>query len=150
LANANARAGALRQAEQLLGEVLAVRETQLPAMHVDIFETRMDLAGAWIGQGKLAAAKTLLQETLNAVAQKFPDCGRRRARVELALGTCLASEKQYAEADGLLIKSHTALSQIYGDEHPQTRRAIEQRAKLYEAWNKPEQAAQIRQLLERR
>jgi tetratricopeptide (TPR) repeat protein len=150
LARDNFRLDALAEAERLLREVLAVREKQLPPLHADVFETRLDLATTLLAQDNLTGAKALVQEMLAELAKTVPDGGRRAARAELVLGMCLTAEKQFDEAQRVLIKSQTALSQIYGDSHPRTRRAIEQRAKLYLAWDKPQQAAEMRRLLDRK
>jgi tetratricopeptide (TPR) repeat protein/tRNA A-37 threonylcarbamoyl transferase component Bud32 len=149
LAIALREAGASPEAERHLREVLAVRQEQLPQSHADMFETQLDLAKTIYSQRDIRAAKKLLQDMLDGLAKILPNGGRRVARAEALLGACLASEKDYAGAERLLARSQTALTRIYGQHHAETRRVIEDRAALYEAADKPDQAAELRRLLGR-
>ena len=61
-----------------------------------------------------------------------------------ALGECLTAQKRYAEAEPLLSDSYNQLHSKLGDENKRTVEARQRLAKLYDEWNKPDQAAQFR------
>ena len=61
-----------------------------------------------------------------------------------ALGECLTVQKRYADAEPLLTDSYNELHRKIGDENKRTVEARQRLAKLYDEWNKPEQAAQFR------
>jgi serine/threonine-protein kinase len=61
-----------------------------------------------------------------------------------ALGECLTAQKRYAEAEPLLADSYNQLHTKIGDQNKRTIEARQRLAKLYDDWNKPEQAARFR------
>jgi len=61
-----------------------------------------------------------------------------------ALGECLAAQKRYAEAEPLLTDSYNELHSKLGDQNKRTIEARQRLAKLYDDWNKPDQAARFR------
>jgi len=61
-----------------------------------------------------------------------------------ALGECLTAQKRYAEAEPLLTDSYNQLHTKIGDQNKRTIEARQRLAKLYDDWNKPEQAARFR------
>lgn len=61
-----------------------------------------------------------------------------------ALGECLTAQKRYAEAEPLLTDSYNELHSKLGDQNERTIEARQRLAKLYDDWNKPEQAARFR------
>ncbi|MFN2624135.1 MAG: protein kinase [Chthoniobacterales bacterium] len=61
-----------------------------------------------------------------------------------ALGECLTVQKRYADAEPLLTDSYNKLQSKAGDENKRTVEARQRLAKLYDDWNRPEQAARFR------
>jgi hypothetical protein len=59
----------------------------------------------------------------------------------------LTIEQRYNEAEPLLVGSYESLKHSQGPSNPRTRLALQRLANLYEAWNKPEQAAPYRALI---
>jgi hypothetical protein len=56
----------------------------------------------------------------------------------------LTAQKRYDDAESLLVKSYNELKAKLGNQDKRTTEARQRLAKLYEDWNKPEQAAQFR------
>lgn len=66
--------------------------------------------------------------------------------MRLDLGRCLLGVGEYEEAETPLLNSHAALEERWGNENDQTQAAIQALVELYEAWDKPTNAAQYRKL----
>ena len=60
------------------------------------------------------------------------------------LGYCLVQLKQFQEAERVLIEAEERLERTARFDHPWTRLTRERLAELYDAWDKPEQAAEWR------
>jgi serine/threonine-protein kinase len=69
------------------------------------------------------------------------------AQANSALGECLTIEKRYQEAEPLLRDNYDSLKNSQGVSNPRTRISLQRLVNLYEAWNKPDQAAPYRALL---
>jgi tetratricopeptide (TPR) repeat protein len=63
---------------------------------------------------------------------------------ESALGECLIAQQRYAEAEPLLTDGYTGLIWKLGEKDLRTIEARQRLAKLYDAWDKPEQAVLFR------
>jgi hypothetical protein len=63
---------------------------------------------------------------------------------ESALGECLTAEKRFAEAETLLTSGYAGMKSTWGDKDPRVREGRQRLVKLYDAWQKPEQAARYR------
>jgi hypothetical protein len=90
----------------------------------------------------------LLREYLEIRQKTLPAGHWQIAVAESQLGGCLTLADRYEEAEALLLRSHDVLNSLAANPTPAQRNAIErnvQRAvQLYEAWDKPEQAARWR------
>jgi hypothetical protein len=60
------------------------------------------------------------------------------------LGSCLAGQRRYAEAETFLRRGHTALVTALGEDRRKTREARQRLAALYEAWGLPPEGAAAR------
>ncbi|MGH9940356.1 MAG: tetratricopeptide repeat protein, partial [Blastocatellia bacterium] len=60
------------------------------------------------------------------------------------LGECLTLLKRYAEAERLLNESYTGFQLVRGEKSVAMVQARQRWVKLYEAWGKPDKAAQFR------
>ena len=56
----------------------------------------------------------------------------------------MTERKHYDEAELLLIASYNDLKESQGEHTPRTVEALKRLARLYDAWKKPDQAAQYR------
>lgn len=94
--------------------------------------------------GRAAEGEPFLREAL-AVREKVAAKGDFIvAHTSSMLGECLTAQKRFAEAEPLLLTSYDDLKAKLGDQHRRTVDARQRLAKLYEDWNKPEQAAPFR------
>jgi tetratricopeptide (TPR) repeat protein len=56
-------------------------------------------------------------------------------------GNCLVALGRYPEAERRLLEAHAVLAAAYADDHPSTRLAAADAARLYEAWGRPGEVA---------
>lgn len=106
--------------------------------------TSITLALAMTRNGKAAEAESYLREALVIRKKTLPADDAMITHTASILGECLTAQKRYAEAEPLLVESYHELKAKLGDQHKRTLDARERVAKLYDDWNKPEQAAQFR------
>ena len=62
-------------------------------------------------------------------------------------GRCLTGLERFEEAEKALLEAKEILTATVGAEHGQTQKVIPNLAELYEAWGKPEKAAELNGLL---
>jgi serine/threonine protein kinase len=97
--------------------------------------------------GRLAEAEKLLREAVRIRAENVPETHFLRATANGALGEFLTSQTHFAEAETFLLASYQSLNKSQAENSPRLRLALQRLASLYEAWNRPEQAAPYRALL---
>ncbi|MBZ5575657.1 MAG: tetratricopeptide repeat protein [Acidobacteriia bacterium] len=144
------RQGKFVLAEDFAAKALEGRRHTLGPENPDTMAAAADLALAWQSQGKFAASEPLAREALATDVKKRPDDWQRFG-AESLVGASLAGQKKYAEAEPLLLegyrgmvarKDRMAVPDLYHLD-----RAGEWIAQLYQAWGKPEKAAEWRQEL---
>jgi serine/threonine protein kinase/tetratricopeptide (TPR) repeat protein len=95
-------------------------------------------------EGKAVEGEPYLREALTIRKKILPPGDSMIPNAASALGECLTVQKRYAEAEPLLTDSYNELKSKLGDQNKRTIDARQRVAKLYDDWNKPEQAAQFR------
>lgn len=103
-------------------------------------------------EGRFAEAERVLRESLRRYdGGRMLTLGLRvhpRARAESGLGTALAGEKKFAEAEPLLVHAFEELkaneSSYGGDARAMVREASDAVVALYVGWGKPLKAAEWR------
>jgi tetratricopeptide (TPR) repeat protein len=93
-------------------------------------------------QQKHAEAEPVLRECLAIREKEIPDDWRRYATMSM-LGEALCGQGKHAEAEPLLVEGHERMMPPE-DLGVRKREALERLVKLYEAWGKPEKAAEWR------
>jgi tetratricopeptide (TPR) repeat protein len=118
------------------------------------FNIRMtyDLGQALLGQRDFSQAEYFLRLYVAVAEKKLPRSWRRPAAVS-ALGACLLGQKKYAEAEPLLLKGYTELREGQEKIPASFRRArlteaLGRLVRLYDAWDKPDEATKWRKDLE--
>jgi tetratricopeptide (TPR) repeat protein len=134
----------LSEAEVLWNTMLAVQRRRLAADDLGLAETL-----TWLGvnlrrQQRFAEAEPLFRESL-AIREKRGPADWLTSNTRSQLGSTLASLKQYAEAESLLLVAFEELmareSQIPAKSRARTIDAAGQRiVQLYRAWGQPEKA----------
>jgi tetratricopeptide (TPR) repeat protein len=106
-------------------------------------------AGLLYRLGDYDMAERTLRECLWAHQQVYGDRYYGTYYTMTELGTTLVHKQQYEEAETLLTAALNGFREIYAEQpaHQRVQMGLERLMKLYEAWNKPEKAAEYRTLL---
>ena len=131
-----------------LRDALAIYRTLLGDEHLYVGVSLGNLANTLIDQNDPAAAEPLLREALAIHRASLPRAHLRTADVESSLGACLTRLGRYAEAEPLLLQSHARLQAARGEDDTRTHSALRRVVRLYDAWDKPDQAARFRAALQ--
>ncbi len=135
------------EAEALLNLVLNARRRVLGPARPATLDAMILLSETELDQKKYADAETLLRDALAKFESKAPDSWQQ-FRARSLLGTCLAAQGKYAEAEPLLIDGYRGMTaQIDSMPFDQRSGIVEMGQKIvqfYEAWGKPEKAEQWR------
>lgn len=140
------RAGMLDEAESRLRDTLRLRRQTLAADDPQIGYTLTALGGILAQKGQHKEALPLLREAASILTAKpttiRPASGALHPGLtQSLLGDCLARQKDFAAAETLLLAAYQTLREAVSVPPWQVRAAKERIVNLYEAWNKPEQAA---------
>jgi tetratricopeptide (TPR) repeat protein len=95
-------------------------------------------------EGRAAEGEPYLREGLATRIKAVPLDSFWIPYTESALGECLTAQQRYAEAEPLLTDGYTGLIWKLGEKDVRTVEARQRLAKLYDAWDKPEQALLFR------
>jgi tetratricopeptide (TPR) repeat protein/predicted Ser/Thr protein kinase len=94
--------------------------------------------------GKLDEAEELLMTNVELADRAAPPGHWFREAVRVSYGECLLAQQRFERAESVLLGCYQRLSESMGAEHFRTRGAVDDLVKLYEAWGKPDQAAEWR------
>ena len=140
----------LRQYAEAEGKINATLEIYRAASSPQYvnYATALMVQGMIYGQtGRIDEAEKLLREAVRIRTENMPETHFLRATANGVLGEFLTAQKRFTEAEPFLLASHESLKKSQAANSPRTRRARQRLANLYDAWNKPEQAAPYRALL---
>jgi serine/threonine protein kinase len=142
--------GNLAEAEKVCAEAVEMRRQLLGNGHYLSAIALRNLAGVLWREGKLAEAEPLAREDLSISEKKVPDkcetfCSRS------FLGGILLGQKKYAEAEPFLLTGYEGMKQREAQRPVLIKQRLAEGAKrlvqLYEATDRPEQAAQWKKKL---
>ena len=132
-------------AETYAAQALAGRRHIRGPEDPDTITSVGDLALAYVSEGKFTESEPLAREAMQTSRKKQPD-DWQGFRAETLLGESLAGQKKYAEAEPLLLEGYQGMlarkdriEVPYWDNLDRARGWIVQ---LYQAWGKPEKAAE--------
>jgi tetratricopeptide (TPR) repeat protein len=134
-------AGKPSEAEPLLREALPLARKLFPAGHPEIASTLLLVGRAAVESGRAKEAEPLLTEALAIRRKKLPAGDWGVASAGAVLGDCLRAQGRYAEAEPLLRSAEAAFAKARGTSPRRHRDVIDRLVWLYEAWNKPAEAA---------
>jgi tetratricopeptide (TPR) repeat protein len=151
LAEVLLRRGKLDEAEVLCREALRIGRQhfptdQYPTGHASVVLATITLGEILIARGRPDEAEPLLRECLVFADRNVPDYPRAGI-VRRALGLALVRQKRFAEAEPMLLDAHESLAANTGPRSFETQQAVAALVELYDAWARPERAAQFRTLL---
>jgi serine/threonine protein kinase len=141
--------GKYSSAETYAAQALAGRRHALGPEHPDTMASANDLALAYLSQDKFTECESLARETEAMERTQQPDTWQRFWSESL-LGASLAGEKKYAKAEPLLLQGYRGMV-ARKDLIPVPKwryldsGAHEWIVEMYEAWGKPQKAAEWRQ-----
>jgi tetratricopeptide (TPR) repeat protein/tRNA A-37 threonylcarbamoyl transferase component Bud32 len=139
--------GEYDEAESLLLKTLTLcREVNGPG-HEHEFHILNGLGLQYVIQDRDAEAEPLLRDAYLGAKGMFVEGDNRTARFRRNYGRCLAKLGRFEEAEPHLLEGYQDLLTALGPDHDDTLRSVKYLAQLYEAWNRPEDAAVYRALL---
>lgn len=138
------RQGEYEKAIQEAQSALEFQRAALPAGHADIARSLLALGQALTAKGESARAEPFLREALEIRRKALTNGSPLLSQTESALGECLAAQKKFQAAETLTVGSYAALEASQGAKSLNTLEALNRTIKLYENWNKPEEAERFR------
>jgi hypothetical protein len=150
LAVSYVQARRLDEGISLFEEAVRRRKANLLPDHPDTLASTDGLVDAYLGARRWAEAAVAAREGLEARTRKAPDDWPRFHTMSL-LGAALAGQKQYAQAEPMLIAGYEGLkareAKIPAPNRSRLRAAAARIVPFYEAWGKPDKAAEWRKTL---
>jgi eukaryotic-like serine/threonine-protein kinase len=142
--------GHYSEAEALFTRLLEARRRVLGPDHPDTIGTLDSLGRLRLEQQRYTEAEIPLREALGLL-QKKSLAAWERYDTESMLGASLAGQGNFEGAEGLLLSGYQGLSSrgstIPAPSRSSLEHAVQRIVSLYEAWDKPEQAAEWRNRL---
>src|SRR5262249_52462624 len=128
-------------------ELLTIQSRKLPADHPNRAGMLAQLGLLLLQAGQPAEAESVLGECLAIREKKLPD-DWSTFNARSLLGGALLGQQKYAAAELLLLQGYEGMKQREAKIPPQGKvrltEARERLVQLYEAWGKPEKAAEWR------
>ena len=134
-------------AEPLLREALSMTRRLLGDEHPDAGAIMIDLAALLSATHDDSAAEPLIRSALTIYRRSLPEGDWQIINAESVLGGVLTGLGRYAEAEPLLLNAYPILQEQRGEHSACTRDTLRRLVTLYDAWGKPEKAAEYRALL---
>ncbi len=144
LARVHLAAGNYREAERAYREALEIRRKTLGEDSPYLVISLTGLARVVIEQGDYTSGEGLLHQALEIGRRAFPGGHWRIDMAQSLLGECRIATGRYAQAEPLLLESHRALTSRRGANAPVTLTALDRLVRLYDAWDRPREAARLR------
>jgi serine/threonine protein kinase/tetratricopeptide (TPR) repeat protein len=132
------------ESESLLIEAATVIRKQVGDKHPQLAFTLNTLAGGYGLQTKFDLAEPLLRQVLEIRRATYPEEHWRVADAESTLGSCLTKLQRYEEAEPLLIEGFLSIKASRGPADERVQAALRRLVALYDAWGKPDEAAEWR------
>ena len=136
--------GRYDEAEPLLEQTLELRRRVLRENHPRTLTSIGSLAGLYVKQGRYDEAEPLYAAAVSAARTALPD-KHWKMGMHLYNYGCLATKlERYADAEAMLLESREILETALGVTHRRTIKTIRHLVELYDAWGRPDQAAEWR------
>jgi tetratricopeptide (TPR) repeat protein len=148
LANCLRVLGKLDEAEELAREALETRRRIYPPGHPLTGDVCELIGRILCKRGDGAGAVPYLTEGLENHRRSLPEGSWRTAVTGAWLGVAFTKCGRYDEAEKLLLEGHETLQRTKGQHAGQEVGVISSLVDLYEAWGKPDKAAEFQALLE--
>jgi len=136
--------GDYSRADELFAQVLALDRQILGAGHVLVARGLNNWAESLRRSGDLTRASALLRESVAIHTNVLSAAHWQTASTKMMLVRCLTPQRRFTEAERLLLEAFPVLEKEWGRGHDRVKTAVERAAALYDAWGKPEKAAEWR------
>ena len=150
LASSYRAAGRTAEAIALNEENLKLRTSKFGSEHPDTLLSCNNLASSYITAGLFTRAEPILRECLAIRGRLLPD-DWWTFHTRSQLGGSLLGQKKFAEAEPFILQGYEGLkareAKIPAPSRKRLAEAAERVVKLYEAWGKPDKAAEWRRRL---
>ncbi len=137
----------LNEAEPYFRESLEGKLRVLGDDHRHTLISKSNLALLLVDLGNAVEAEQLAGETVLAAREALGAEHYLHGNFLGKQGRALAALQRFDDAESAMLEAHGILQAALGDEDEQTRRVVGYLADLYDAWGKPEKAAEYRALL---
>jgi serine/threonine protein kinase len=144
LGRALADQGRLAESEQVLREALTGLRRLLGDRILLTLQCMTRLTDTLLEGAKVSEAETVLREYVATAGETLPSASWQVATAKSLLGACYTVRGDFEDAELLLLESYPIMSRNLGQKQEMTQQAIQRIVKLYEAWDKPEQASKWR------
>ncbi len=134
------------KAEPLLTETLNARRRVLGETHPDTLATAFNLAVTHDHLGQYDEADTLFATAVTGARSAFQPGDKRIGMHLAAHGALLIKVNRYEQAQDALLEAYDILESAVGPADEQTIQVVRNSLKLYEAWGKPDKAAEWHEL----
>ncbi len=131
----------------LLSEAFAIRQRELPPVHIDIARSHELLAIAYLRRGDNERGQGHAQAAMDLMGKLLPEGHWAIARAQSVLASSLTAEGMERQAEDLLRSSVEQLQEQRGDSHPATARALRLLVGHYERVGADDAAVHFRRLL---
>lgn len=140
--------GLYLDAKLLLEEALAGKRSVLGEEHPSTLTTMKNLALVLQQSGSIDEAEDLYSTAIASARRVLGNTHPDTINLMSKLASLHQDQKRFAEAEVLLELAYRNLEELRGLQHGRTIERIRALSSLYEAWDKPERAAEYRALLE--
>ena len=147
LAVMNDLEGHHEEAELIIADVVERRRTTLGADHPDTLNSMNSYAAALYKLGRHEDAEVVGRDAVNSMRVVLGEGHLVTLNAERTLARIHMSQGRFEEAETRLLDTYRGLVASVGAGHWRTLEAAKVCVELYEAWRKPEKAAEYRALL---
>jgi tetratricopeptide (TPR) repeat protein len=134
----------LDEAESVFRAALSARRDGNLMNEQDAWLLLNNLAMLLAERGNCAEANALYTEALDLSAPKLSDSHYLSAIIRNNRGECLTKLMRFEDAERDLVRSEESLLKTFKLGHPRVEKARSRLAALYDAWGKPDKAAEYR------
>ncbi len=136
--------GRYDEAEPLLLETLDISKRVLGREHPNTLTSMGNLAELYHEQGRYYDAAALFEETVIGARQAWPKQQWITGTILGTYGKTLIELHRYEDAETRLLEAHELILAGLGPDHERTIEQINSLTDLYDAWGKPDMAAEWR------
>jgi non-specific serine/threonine protein kinase/serine/threonine-protein kinase len=125
----------------LYQETIAARTIALGLDHPDTLNTRRNLGRTLMQAGRYEEALPICRDAAAGMETALPPGHPRTATTTRDVGVILLTLERFEESETALLRAHEMLVARAGEDHPETQETIALLVSLYDAWDRPDDAA---------